>query len=1542
MGCIHSTSTGRLKKHGPDAGGIPVKAPEVHPEILQLAELAKAGSHAFTERSFKKRRLCDVCKQNIDDPGAFCKECKTAVHKTCEAKVSPTCISTTDQDSIKSTSQKKRGSIPRSKSVEQVMERVMERHYDFDLTYITERIISVFFLPDLEEQRYRRNLQEVASMLKSKHQDKFLLLNLSEKRHDITRLNPKVQDYGWPDLHAPPLDRICAVCKAMETWLTSDPNNVVVLHCKGNKGKTGVIVAAYMHYSKISAGADQALTTLAMRKFCEDKVSSSLQPSQNRYIYYFGGLLSGTIKMNSSPLFLHQILIPSLPNFQAGGGFYPFLKIYQSLQLVYTSGVYDPQTSRARKLCVTMEPALLLKGDIMVKCYHRRSRAAEREVMFRVQFHTCTVHGAQLWFGKTELDLACTDDRFPPDATVEFIFSNGPEKMKGREYRKNDASIKVDYNTSDPVVRWDSYENFNLHHQDSMENIAHTRGPLDGSLYAQVRKRRGPGSTASAASPNGCLTSSPTVKSPAPSRPQTLTYTPDSSRSSVPSDHLDDPSTAHLERQNTDCSLRSGGEDETRQKSRGKERDRETAILDDGDPSSAGGLRREHSCCGRAGTKCGDVGWEREREPCLSNGHCVGRCNSIKKHPKSQTLPALPSKSVSPPPHLTRMELCHRHSSHPLPELPWERPPPTPALPCLHRPCFPYSSPEHPHPHSHTLPASNRLCSGDDCHLFHYSSHAPSSHLSHQSLPSSPYREMFFGSPTPSSGCPCRECSSRREHQSASVRTFHPLHPNQSENPHWPQGAGIQQTIEAPPLWESENPWEVAREAEFWQCKSAMPAFRICHSTLDQGPNPEQPRFALVPHQSYPSPQSLMDMRDGASSGYHTPPPPRHSCPCSPYQSSPAESHESRGYASGYHSGSASPLPASSPSPGRGRLPETPSVAREQQHIEHHKVEKAKVGVEDDISQGSEGKSDSNGQSSTPGLDSDHDYTLIGSSSPTHTEDSVNADSTSQSHESFTPLESNTNSNKTTTPVLTETPTQSSNISMSSTEQSSEPSQSLSSEGMSGEAKVTGNAEGTNQLQTSTHAAIIITPVQVQLNGSTLPGNTPSNSSKGVSMNPSPSLSSTPSTTSPNSPIDSPDIQSPPQRSSLATDTAGQRLTPDRDSSVDTKPPSPVPDGYHTPTFPLASYYYPLLNVPHVPYTGYTAVTIPAFQPPLPEKKRLSSTPGSLNGHNSLLRVSSAPSPTHHVSFSPSVGEQRRGSAQSSSKEEADIRVNAKFVQDSSKYWYKPGISRDQAIAVLKDKEPGTFLIRDSNSFQGAYGLALKVATPPPNANITGSKGDPLEQLVRHFLIETGPRGVKIKGCQNESYFGSLSALVYQHSITPISLPCALRIPEKDLVGELQEMQSATNTSTAADLLKQGAACNVLYLNSVETESLTGPEAVSKATKCTLALSPRPMATVVHFKVSAQGITLTDSKRRLFFRRHYPISSVTFSSLDPQDQRWTNCDSTSSKMFGFVARRTGSATENVCHLFAEMDPEQPAVAIVNFINKVMLGPQLRR
>ncbi|PIO34543.1 hypothetical protein AB205_0145150 [Aquarana catesbeiana] len=189
-------------------------------------------------------------------------------------------------------------------------------------------------------------------------------------------------------------------------------------------------------------------------------------------------------------------------------------------------------------------------------------------------------------------------------------------------------------------------------------------------------------------------------------------------------------------------------------------------------------------------------------------------------------------------------------------------------------------------------------------------------------------------------------------------------------------------------------------------------------------------------------------------------------------------------------------------------------------------------------------------------------------------------------------------------------------------------------------------------------------------------------------------------------------------------------------------------------------------------------------------------------------------------------------------------------------------------------------------------------------------------------------------------FIGSLSALVSQHSITPLSLPCRLRIPDKDLTEQTSDVVVPTNMSTAADLLRQGAACSVLYLGSVDTESLTGPQAISKASTAILT-PPRSSATNVHFKVSDQGITLTDSQRKVFFRRHYPICSVTYCSADPQDRRWTNPDRTTSKVFGFVARKSGTAAENVCHLFAELDPEQPASAIVNFITKVMLGTQKR-
>uniref|UniRef100_H2Z9T3 SH2 domain-containing protein n=1 Tax=Ciona savignyi TaxID=51511 RepID=H2Z9T3_CIOSA len=298
---------------------------------------------------------------------------------------------------------------------------------------------------------------------------------------------------------------------------------------------------------------------------------------------------------------------------------------------------------------------------------------------------------------------------------------------------------------------------------------------------------------------------------------------------------------------------------------------------------------------------------------------------------------------------------------------------------------------------------------------------------------------------------------------------------------------------------------------------------------------------------------------------------------------------------------------------------------------------------------------------------------------------------------------------------------------------------------------------------------------------------------------------------------------------------------------------------------------------------------------------------------------------------------------------QANLSAPPKFVKETTAYWYKPDITREQALALLRTKPAGSFVVRASRCYPGAYGLALKVSQVPAGVLATAKPGtDMNNELVRHFLIEPSTRGVKLKGCPNEPVFGSLSALIYQHSITPLALPCKLVIPTQNQ--EIPPVGSSRNSTeiqnSAVELLKLGAACNVLYLGSEDTESLTGPEAIERAMReCMHNEGQAVKTSVVHFKVSPQGITLTDNARKIFFRRHYPTSTVTYCGMDPSarephNRRWDASKDRgppNSRVFGFVAKKPGSSVENVCHLFAELDLDQPAPAIVNFVSKVLIG-----
>ncbi|XP_030613814.1 tensin-1 isoform X2 [Archocentrus centrarchus] len=1788
-------------------------------------ELEALHSHTFRVKTFKKAKHCSACKQAIVQDGLICRVCRVACHKKCEVKVSSSCVPATNYELAPSSDLPLKhvdtmGSTKSSKSMESrrrpsrsaSLLQALEENYELDLIYITERIISVSFPSSVEEQSYAANLREVASMLRSKHGHNYLLFNLSEKRYDISQLNPKVLDFGWPDHHAPALDKICSICKAMDTWLSADSHNVVVIHNKGNRGRTGVVVAAYMHYSNISASADQALDRFAMKRFYEDKVLPVGQPSQKRYVEYFSGLLSGHIKINNKPLFLHHVIMHGIPNFESKGGCRPFLKIYQAMQPIYTSGIYNVQGDSQTSICITIEPGLLLKGDILLKCYHKRYRSPCRDVIFRVQFHTCAVHDLGIVFGKDELDETFKDDRFPEYGKVEFIFSFGPEKIHGQgmDHLENGPSVSVDYNTQDPLIRWDSYENFNQNCEDATDGeneVIHTQGPLDGSLYAKVRKKESVEGTVTS---NGLPPSA--VEHALPAVDHALSVSSDSGNStaSIKTDRTDEATAApqastvsqthiaageelrsvHQQAPPAQQSISPQEKKELEQLLSGLEGpmhrqaflstptsavggmlhlvpaqvhvnghsniDRETDILDDELPTSQEGnsvdsLGTFSSTDGRATPA--DLYYQSES---IINGqdHVPYLERSVPEKPletvqpqlgKAVTLPHSGSTPSSGSYMATENGSLYRSQSFgaepkSMPQAPtrttssrdavqrglnvWQRfgvpeepvtegltfsPPPTlAAMPSHH------SLPQFPHRHSasqqeieqsietlnllmmdlepgrslvtksQSVPlrensavvttqptfsqSQSRPSYQADSTIHTHFSGPVSSHSSPPVKPSTPEPAPVQGSLSYTSGTAATSTSSQAPPTVSghikTISTYPPTMLPQSAEASEPQRSPS--TASASPQPRDSEPDEVftveglvaqrvagvqARAISLDEPTTAprrritsegqsqngpddstspdvpvrspircvspefvnaiamnpggrpkeknMHSYREAFEELEGGPIsptptvggeafPQTPAFPISPQTPYfnlcrsppglaktplsalglkphnpaeillnqtgsaprsyvesvaksavaggeprTSPRSLSPLGDAATKQRSPSPTTTHTLNPPLSSSSPIQSSQ------GDHAVAESSVSTpSQPTTDSGFRSQATESAYPTPTPSYQALNTPTSSYLDSSSPAS-----SYLGTTTPTQSYLGPSTLLGSytsSDPSPPSSEVPAQTTLSHGSPYTTITDSTNN-----PVLQQRPSANQEVPVMSQQISPANGFEVGVSGLSGSPVLGHHPSQGAQSSPVLSRQISLGPGPQQ---SPILSRQPS---LGQAIQSSPVLSRQPSITqAQGSPVlgRHPSVSQMSQRSpSLDRHPmhSGYTTPDERHGNLSRQSSSSGYQGPPTPSFPISPAGYQDGGMMGMGLGFRQGSPAPGFQPQLPEKRRMSSGDrpnGALSYCTLNGKMMSPMSGGGTPGYFHTLSDFSRFNMPDGSPES---RLNVKFVQDTSKFWYKPDISREQAISLLKEREPGAFVIRDSHSFKGAYGLAMKVASPPPTVH-QNKKGDITNELVRHFLIESSPKGVKLKGCPNEPYFGCLSALVYQHAITPLALPCKLVIPATDLIEEVPEVPTA---NPMVERLKQGAvqrapadshACNVLYINSVEMESLTGPQAVAKAISETLAAASPPAATIVHFKVSSQGITLTDNQRKLFFRRHYPTNTVTFCDIDPQDRKWNKSEGGTAKLFGFVARKQGSTTDNVSHLFAELDPDQPASAIVNFVSK-MIASQKR-
>ncbi|XP_078702235.1 tensin-3-like isoform X36 [Branchiostoma floridae x Branchiostoma belcheri] len=1929
-------------------------------EGLPTPQDIESQSHTFKLKTFNKRpKSCSLCKQVIWNEGLSCRVCKYACHRKCEPRVMTACVPPVNyelpsneglarQHSSKSqpptTSKTMMSSHVRHKGPTKGRGQYGDDSFDLDLTYITERIIAMSFPAGGLESTYRNNLKDVAKMLQTKHGDNYMIFNVSEKRYDISKLNTQVLDFGWPDHHAPPLERLCSICKSMDSWLNSDPNHVVVVHCKGGKGRTGVVIAAYMHYSNICASAEQALDRFAMKRFYDEKVAGVTQPSQRRYVHYFAGLLSGNIKMNNNPLFLHNIVIHGIPNFDSKGeapskltttklfrnsrkalqrileiGCRPFVKIYQAMQPIYTTGVYNVTADMSR-ICIAVEPGLQLRGDILIKCYHKKYRSATRDVIFRVQFHTCAISDYGLIFPKAELDEAFKDDRFPDNGKIEFIFSATPAPMQGNGIVRNEKTIAVDTNTNDPLIRWDSYENFNQTRSDSSEcevEVEHERGPVDGSLYAQVRKKE----RKSSSDRENENIPSPTSNGPTiPNGPATFSVSSDSGNSSTtersdrgelsPYSPAIDPNSSNLDElldnvelavEKSEPRMVNGVFPETHEthsrnvevdeagnvvakESKSKvwelrqnkpglkmeqrvqtshqtvtiqhhtvngkdvpkvekyekleivngvngpvtdrspggsfkltELDRETDILDDSPPVKSQPKGRDPMMELHIGDLQGPPSPENIQNVEVQQQVRRAYTVNVQQHNSPQLTNRSKPAATNPQPEKPVMNGPIRgNPTNPSPQANIRSPPPISASPTpeemagltwlqqqqlklkrkremqrlgqTYTPDYSSSTPSTP-PYAH--PGSS-LITTTTVQTFTYSTTSTSSPLA-SSPQSSPQIQTTGPAPGRSVATPASVVSQPPQRPGVVVtqeKTFQeytnellskkPPAPQRMHSPKRSERKQITPTTSVtvtPVLERPASPQVPTRSSSKdammrrgWQSHGRPLGRQMSDTTHDRErpfvqPKGYEPLVTTTPVQPYQSSytSSYSSVSSTASSSPHiglraTPPPTRKAAPNPDFgiyskTETDNEGAEKKGLVgqrvkdyhsklrqlqedlkieeqrpgpsrylrrtrstSGYESDSATYSPPSL----RRREPVERCLSPELVHTLsknpgarpkediHSYLEDLDEASQLDRGQGlrrptSPDSVDGYGEPTTPNFPTTPrtPYANLGKSptgkSPIYgktplselglkgmepisppsppqegQKDLLARSFVEQRAESavrkgfkpgeLTPMTKWSYTAKATGPKYTQAggappdrgPEMTTPMDQNLTVEVDVLTADLTSSFVGGEEprvlpqappspdiwEVTppqmngrgpydrgptsydrgpasydrgpgsyGRGPGsygqeepprteTNILQKTsiltTTVSTTKTPGRQPAPSETVVSAQSSASPKGIPRSSSVSEGMRPDRASrPKSqPVHYISLHTPPSRPAIsetskeASFSTRLQTTRERQATSQQRPPyqpsldHPPPQLTHHPPPPQERSFLPRYRTISTASTSERSMPSPASSlGTLPAGSMANGSQGPASGRSSPASVYFQSQRSSMTSLADSGVEVFRSGT-------------PMFVKDTSSYWYKPNISRDEAIAMLKDKAPGTFIVRDSHSFPGAFGLALKVATPPPAVLQQGRKGDMSNELVRHFLIEPTSRGVKLKGCANEPVFGSLSALVYQHSITPLALPCKLLLPETDPADptppaaasakpvqtptpqrrteneiesiELIEMEvqaadpgllAATSPtvsspkpdlggSSAQTLLQQGAACNVLYINSIDMESLTGPNAVRKAMAVTTSLDPPPTATIVHFKVSSQGITLTDSERKIFFRRHYPVNSVTYCGMDPEDRRWkhTGQSSTlSAKCFGFVARKVGSSVDNACHLFAELDPDQPASAIVNFVSKVMIGSHRR-
>lgn len=294
--------------------------------------------------------------------------------------------------------------------------RYQQDGFDLDLTYVTPRVIAMSFPSTGKMSIYRNDIKEVERFMNTKHPYHHRLYNLCSERHYETKNFHSVERFHIDDHNVPPLEDMLKFSANVKEWM-ENPQNVIAVHCKGGKGRTGTMICVFLIDTGAFRDAEHSLGYFGDRrtdKNVDEKFQGVETPSQSRYVGYYEQVVrAGRVLPIEVPLVITSITLHGMNSVGRGDG----SELSFDLMSRSHSSVFHAQLKQKRNCKVTVDRtngivkiilmnAPEIKGDTRIMFYSdsRKIPRAYENSPFFFWFHTGFIKYNTLHLTRIELD----------------------------------------------------------------------------------------------------------------------------------------------------------------------------------------------------------------------------------------------------------------------------------------------------------------------------------------------------------------------------------------------------------------------------------------------------------------------------------------------------------------------------------------------------------------------------------------------------------------------------------------------------------------------------------------------------------------------------------------------------------------------------------------------------------------------------------------------------------------------------------------------------------------------------------------------------------------------------------------------------------------------------------------------------------------------------------------------------------------------------------------------------------------------------------